>query len=98
MTLRLEPGRILGLVGPTAAGKSTLGRLLVGLLRPDAGEVRLDGVGIGQWDPEILGPHLGYLLQDVELFAGSVGRNIAASPIPTPGPWWRRPSSPTRTT
>jgi PrtD family type I secretion system ABC transporter len=77
IAFRLEPGEALGLIGPSAAGKTTLARLLVGNIAPRAGAVRLDGVDIAQWDGEDLGKHLGYLPQDVELFAGTVRENIA---------------------
>ena len=73
----LEPGESLGLIGPTAVGKTTLARLLVGNLVPRAGHVRLDAADVAQWDSVDLGPHIGYLPQDVELFGGSVRENIA---------------------
>jgi PrtD family type I secretion system ABC transporter len=74
---RLEPGESVGLIGPTAVGKTTLARLAVGNLRPSAGHIRLDTTDVAQWDPVDLGQYIGYLPQDVELFAGTVRENIA---------------------
>jgi len=73
----LAGGKALGVIGPTASGKSSLARMLVGVWSPVRGTVRLDGASIEQWSPELLGRHIGYLPQDVELFPGNVAQNIA---------------------
>ncbi|HHK73567.1 MAG TPA: ATP-binding cassette domain-containing protein, partial [Rhizobiales bacterium] len=73
----LKPGDVLGLIGPSASGKSTLARALVGIWPLAGGEVRLDGAMMDQWDREKLGRFIGYLPQDVELFGGTVRQNIA---------------------
>lgn len=77
ISFELSPGESLGLIGPSAAGKSTLARLIMGVWVPQSGVVRLDGADISAWDCERLGGYVGYLPQDVELFAGTVAENIA---------------------
>ena len=77
VTFSLKPGDVLGLIGPSASGKSTLARALVGIWPLAGGEVRLDGAMMDQWDREKLGRFIGYLPQDVELFGGTVRQNIA---------------------
>jgi PrtD family type I secretion system ABC transporter len=77
VSFTLKAGQGLGVIGPSASGKSSLARLIVGVWQPARGKVRLDGAAIDQWSPVELGPHIGYLPQDVELFAGTVAQNIA---------------------
>lgn len=77
ISFELEPGDGLGVVGSSAAGKSSLARLLVGLWQPDQGEVRLDGATLNQWHNEDLGGHIGYLPQRVEMLPGTIAENIA---------------------
>ncbi len=74
---QLRAGAGLGIIGPSAAGKSSLAQALVGVWRPARGTIRLDGGALEQWSAATLGQHIGYLPQDVELFAGSIAENIA---------------------
>jgi PrtD family type I secretion system ABC transporter len=77
ISFELEAGEALGLVGPSAAGKTTLARLIVGSLKASAGAVRLDGANLAEWASSDRGQYIGYLPQDVELFDGTVQENIA---------------------
>src|SRR3990170_673494 len=77
ISFNLDAGNGLGIIGPTASGKSSLARMLVGVWRPARGRVRIDGAALDQWSPDALGRHIGYLPQDVELFGGTVAQNIS---------------------
>ena len=77
INLKLDAGQTLGIIGPSASGKSTLARALVGIWPPLAGKVTLDDASILHWEPARLGAHIGYLPQDVQLFDGTIGENIA---------------------
>ena len=74
---QLKAGQGLGVIGPSASGKSSLVRAMVGVWPAIQGKIRIDGAALDQWTPESLGPHIGYLPQDMELFAGTVAENIA---------------------
>jgi ATP-binding cassette subfamily C protein len=85
-TFALNAGQALGIIGPSASGKSSLARALVGVWLPARGTVRLDGAALDQWSAVALGRHVGFLPQDVELFDGTVAENIARfEPEPDPG-------------
>jgi ATP-binding cassette subfamily C protein len=73
----LKAGSGLGIIGPSGSGKSCLARMLVGVWQPVRGTVRLDGATYDQWSPEVLGEHIGYLPQDVELISGTIADNIS---------------------
>lgn len=77
VSFALQPGEVLGIIGPSASGKSSLARLIIGIWPCASGKVRLDGVDIASWDKLEVGPSLGYLPQDVELLEGSIAENIA---------------------
>lgn len=77
LSFAIAPGDVLGVIGPSGSGKSTLARLMVGVWPAAVGKVRLDGADIYRWNKDQLGPNIGYLPQDVELFAGTVSENIA---------------------
>src|SRR5882724_9238579 len=76
VTFAAEAGTGIGVIGPSGSGKSSLVRALVGVWIPFRGKVRLDGAALDQWSSDVLGRHIGYLPQDVELFAGSIAQNI----------------------
>ncbi len=77
ISFKIEPGQALGVIGPSGAGKSTLAKVLTGVWPPAGGKVRLDGAALDQWPTHELGKHIGYLSQDIGLFAGTVAENIA---------------------
>lgn len=77
VSFELRAGEALGIIGPSASGKSTLARAVLGIWPAASGKVRLDGADIGNWNREELGPYIGYLPQDIELFDGSISENIS---------------------
>ncbi|KQY99107.1 ABC transporter ATP-binding protein [Caulobacter sp. Root1455] len=77
VSFRLTPGEILGVIGPSGAGKTTLARVAAGAISPDAGTVRLDGANLADWDGDRLGRYIGYVPQDSGLLAGSIKDNIS---------------------
>ena len=77
VTFKVEPGQAIGVIGPSGSGKSTLAKALTGAWRAAAGTVRLDGASLNQYDAEVLGEHIGYLPQRVQLFDGTIADNIA---------------------
>lgn len=77
VSFQLNEGQALGVIGPSGAGKSTLARALIGVWRPAAGKIRLDGATLDQYDPDVLGSYIGYLPQRVTLFEGTIAENIA---------------------
>lgn len=77
VNFRLDAGEVLGIIGPTAAGKTTLVRILVGNLKPRFGHARLDNMDVSEWSADDRGQYIGYLPQDIELFSGTIRENIA---------------------
>ncbi|NSY39509.1 type I secretion system permease/ATPase [Leisingera sp. ANG59] len=77
VSFRVQPGQAIGVIGPSGSGKSTLARALTGVWPPAAGSVRLDGAALDQYAPDVLGGHIGYLPQRVQVFDGTIAQNIA---------------------
>ncbi|MCO4847381.1 MAG: type I secretion system permease/ATPase [Yoonia sp.] len=77
ISFNVEPGQAVGIIGTSGAGKSTLARALTGVWKPAGGKIRLDGAALDQYDPDVLGQHIGYLPQRVQLFDGTIKENIA---------------------
>ena len=77
LTLTISKGDVVGVIGPSCAGKSTFARALLGIWPCNQGKIRLDGADVFTWDRNDLGPHIGYLPQDIELFEGTISENIA---------------------
>jgi len=85
VSFSVEPGEAVAVIGPSASGKTSLCRIITGIAAPGQGDVRIDGSELQHWRPEDLGRHIGYLPQDVELFAGTVRENIARMGAPDDG-------------
>lgn len=77
VTFHLDPGEAIGVIGPSGSGKSSLARAITGAWPPAGGSIRLDGATLDQYDPDVLGRHIGYLPQKVQLFDGTIAENIA---------------------
>ena len=77
ISFAVEPGQAVGIIGTSGTGKSTLARALNGVWKPTDGKIRLDGAALDQYDPDVLGQHIGYLPQRVQLFDGTIKENIA---------------------
>ena len=77
ISLKIDPGEIIGVIGPSAAGKSSFAKSVVGVWKPAYGHIRIDGADIGQYNTDDLGRHIGYLPQDIELFEGTIAANIS---------------------
>lgn len=77
VSFKVEPGTAMGVIGPSAAGKSSLARLICGIWRPASGKIRLDGAALDNYDPDVLGQYIGYLPQTVTLFDATISENIA---------------------
>lgn len=77
ISFKLAAGESVAVIGPSGSGKSTLARIIIGAFKPFAGDIRIDGTNITNWDPQDLGKHVGYLAQDVELLPGTIAQNIS---------------------
>lgn len=77
VVFNVQPGQAVGVIGPSGSGKTTLARAITGVWRPAGGKIRLDGASLDQYEPDVLGQHIGYLPQRVQLFDGTIAENIA---------------------